>query len=117
MLRLLILGACSSVLYAGGKGPDFYQSFANLVSIPTRYAPAFSAVLSIPVFLLLGVLYTQRVAQTIEKGLSTIFCFSVFFLRSSSGVSASLAKDNCGHAYKRFFPSCARCSFRFFSVT
>jgi F-type H+-transporting ATPase subunit a len=106
MLRMIILGACSSVLYAGGKGPDFYQSFANFVSIPTRYVPAFSAVLSVPVFLLLGRLYSQRVTQTIESGdLAPASRFSVFsFLEAALGLVFGLAKDNCGHAYKRFFP-------------
>ncbi len=106
MLRVIFFGLWSSSAFASSGGLDFYQMAANLVSLPARYVPAFSALLSVPALFLLGFFYNKRVSLALKKGdIAPAPRFSLTaFVELVLELVLGLAKDNCGRNYRGFLP-------------
>ena len=104
----LVLSSTSLFASSGGDSAvfDVYAWLAHVLHVDEAFLPAFSAVVSVPVLLCLGLFYRARAKSCIRAGSlrpeGRMGLFSA--LDMMLDFLLSLSKDTCGKAFMGFFP-------------
>lgn len=105
----LALGSSSLLASAGGGSGavvDVYSWLAHALHVDEFFLPAFSAVLSVPLLLVIGLIYRSRAMGMVQSG-SVVPGGKMSFFSGLDMVMEfllSLSKDTCGKAALSFFP-------------